>query len=252
VASVESALDRADVDRWLADFLARLQASFGQRLLFVALHGSWARGEPRPGSDLDVAVVVDNVASRDLAAFHNMIAEMPDARALASGIFLSVPELKALRPFERISLCYGCRVLHGTLEGIIDPPGPADLTEHIQVIASANLFHARHYLLYPHDLSKVVHKLYYPFKECSYALQSWLLLREGRFILTKDELAGCLPGADDKEVIRVARHWHELEQDRGERPLYYIELLERWSKDMLLKLQTLPAGPPRDKEGRSC
>lgn len=220
--------------------------------MFVALHGSWARGEPRPGSDLDVAVVIDSTHPRDLAAFHNMIAEMPDARALASGIFLSVPELRALRPSERISLCYGCKVLHGTLEGIIDMPGPADLTEHVQVIASANLFHARHYLLYPHDLSKVVHKLYYPFKECSYALQSWVLLCEGRFILTKDELARHLSGADDRVAITIARNWHELEADREQRPLFYVELLERWSRNMLSKLQALPVSQGGGKEGGPC
>jgi len=228
--------DREGVDRWLAGFLSRLRKEFGDRLIYVGHHGSWTRGEPRHGSDIDTTVVIDHVDSRDLAAFRNIVAEMPDARSLASGIFLSIQELKALRSFELIQFFHGCRVLHGTIDGIVGEPQPTDLREHIQVIASANLFHARHYLLYPHDWSKVVHKLYYPFKECFYALQSWVLLREGRFIPTRDELAGYLLGADDREVVRIARSWHDLEQDREERPSYYMELLERWSRNILLRL----------------
>jgi len=235
----EFLLDQAAVDQWLADFLRQLRKSFGERLVFVALHGSWARGEPRPGSDIDITVIIDHLDSQDLAAFRSVIAEMPDARSLASGVFLSISELKGLRHFEPIPFFYGCRILYGTLDGIIEMPEPADLREHVQVIASANLFHARHYMLYPHDWSKVVHKLYYPFKECFYALQSWVLLREGRFIATRGELCEYLSEADDKEVIRIAKSWHELEQDREGRPLYYIELLERWSRSMSLRLQMI-------------
>jgi len=230
----------ARVDRWLADFVRRLRDTFGERLVFVSLHGSWARAEPRPESDIDVTVVIDCVDSQDLAAFRSIVAGMPDASRVASGIFLSVPELKALRGFEPLQFFFGCRVLHGTAEGIIEKPGRADLQEHVQVIASANLFHARHYMLYPHDHGKAVHKLYYPFKECFYALQSWVLLHENRFVPTKKELIEHLAGADDRDVVRVARDWHELQQDREQRPLHYIELLERWSRNMLLRLG---AGP---------
>lgn len=229
--------DQAGVDQWLSGLLKRLRETFRERLVFVGHQGSWARGEPREDSDVDVVVIIDHLDSQDLAVFRSIIDEMPDAKSLASGIFLSISDLKALRRFESISLFYGCRILHGTLDGIIKRPGLDDLREHIQVIGSANLFHARHYLLYPHDWSQVVHKLYYPFKECFYALQSWILLCEGRFIATKGELFDHLSEPDDKAVIQVAKEWRTLRQDRENHPLYYIELLERWSRNMLSRLQ---------------
>ncbi|MFU8796259.1 MAG: hypothetical protein ACNA7X_03050 [Dehalococcoidia bacterium] len=233
------------VDGWLTEFVSRLSVALGERLTFVGLHGSWARAEPREGSDIDVAVVIDRVDLQDLATFRTIVAEMPDAGRVASGIFRSVPELKALHGFEPIPFFYGCRVLHGTVEGIIERPEPPDVREHIQVTASASLFHARHYLLYPHDWSKAVHKLYYPFKQCFYALQSWVLLCEGRFVPTKDGIIEQLTDADDREVVRIARDWHELQQDREQQPLYYIELLERWSRNMLLRLQVDPDNSAR-------
>jgi len=235
----------ARVDGWLTELVGRLRSAFGERLAFVGLHGSWARAEPREESDIDVGVVIDRVDTEDLTTFRAIIADMPDARRVASGIFVSVPELQALRGFEPIQFFYGCNVLHGTLEGIIERPGRVDIREHIQVTASANMFHARHYLLYPHDWSKAVHKLYYPFKQCFYALQSWILLCEGRFVPTKDGIIEQLTDADDREVVRVARDWHELQQDREQQPLCYIELLERWSRNMLLKLRADPVDPTR-------
>ncbi len=107
----------------------------------------------------------------------------------------------------------------------------------IRLKASDNLFTTRHYLLYSHELNKVVHRLNYPFKYSFYALQSWVLLRDGKFVARKDELLDVLPDNDDREVVRVARDWRGSEKDRETRPSYYIQLLERQSRNMLLRIQ---------------
>ena len=41
-----------------------LEPIYGPRLRGLRLYGSWARGEGRSDSDVDIAVVLDNVASR--------------------------------------------------------------------------------------------------------------------------------------------------------------------------------------------
>jgi predicted nucleotidyltransferase len=50
-----------DVRDALAAYARRLAARFGSRLRFVLLFGSWARGEAREDSDVDVAVVVEEL-----------------------------------------------------------------------------------------------------------------------------------------------------------------------------------------------
>ncbi len=136
-----------------------------------------------------------------------------------------------------VQLFYGCKILYGALDGIIEKPTSIDLIDSIKAFASANLHHARHYLLYPHGLSKVVHNLKYPFKNCFYALQYWILLNENRYIARKTDLLEVLKDVEDREAVLVARDWLELEEDRTKRPLYYINLLEKWSRSMLLKIQ---------------
>lgn len=230
-------LKQSEVDQWLADFLKRLRKRFGERLLFVSLQGSWARGEAGTTSDIDTIVVLDLIDSQDLTAFREIIDAMPDAKRTASGLLFSVSEIQTWPRFKLIQLFYGCKTLHGTLTGIVEKPRSIDFMEDIRIKASSNLFQARHYLLYPHDRSKVVHKLYYPFKFCFYALQSWILLRDGKYIARKDELLDSLSDPDDREVIQVTRDWKQLGQEFEKRPMYYMELLERWSRNMLARLQ---------------
>lgn len=45
---------RGDIDR----FVAEVEREFGDRLDRVVLYGSYARDEPVPGSDVDVAIMV--------------------------------------------------------------------------------------------------------------------------------------------------------------------------------------------------
>jgi predicted nucleotidyltransferase len=48
----------------LAAYRERLEVRFGARLRFARVFGSWARGDAGPSSDIDVAVVVEEL-SRD-------------------------------------------------------------------------------------------------------------------------------------------------------------------------------------------
>jgi predicted nucleotidyltransferase len=231
-------LSQFEVDQWLADFLAKLKERFSKRLVFVAHHGSWGRGEAREESDIDCMVVVDHIDDADLAAFRDIVSSMPDAEKLGSGILMSVSELKQTPRSYLVQFFHGRKVLYGSIEGIIEPPTSEDLIGDIRIKADDNLHAARHYLLFPHDLPVVVHKLKYHFKNCFYALQSWHLLTQGKFIATKNETLERLEDPHDKEVVRVARDWFKLTDDLTARSRYYIELLERWSRGMFRKLET--------------
>lgn len=54
---------RAEVDAILGELRRALEGIYGDRLCGLYLFGSYARGDARPGSDLDVLVVLDRVDS---------------------------------------------------------------------------------------------------------------------------------------------------------------------------------------------
>ena len=70
-------------------------------------------------------------------------------------------------------------------------------------------------------------------------MQSWMLWTTGRYYARKDDLLTDLSDPDDKQIIRVAKDWHELSDDRAYRPMYYIQLLERWCRKMLARITDL-------------
>ncbi len=230
-------MNQIQVDDWLSIFVKKLQKIFKSRLIFVGHTGSWARGEAKQESDIDTVVVLDYIDAEDLKEFRNIIKRMPDAGTYASGVLLSISELKALPRYDLMQFFYGCKILYGTVTGIIKRPSRKDMLDWIRVIAAENLHSARHYFLYPHNLRKVVHNLKYPFKNCFYALQTWILVENNKYIARKNDILKFLKDPDDKKVVIVAMDWKELENDRTKRPLYYIKLLERWSRRMLLRLE---------------
>ena len=229
-------LDQSQVQRWLRTFLEELKEEFGERLVFVGHHGSWARGEARPDSDIDVFVILDRIGTPDLEAYRDLIYRLSDEQYVATTFLGSLDELKVWPRHEQIQCFYGSQVLHGRLEDLVDKPTNNDFIEDIRIKAATNLHHARHYLLHPHDLKTVVHKLYYPFKECFYAMQSWMLLTTGKYYARKEEMIAAVEDRDDREVIRVTKDWPESSEDRTQRPIYYIQLLERWSRAMLSRI----------------
>jgi ADP-ribose pyrophosphatase YjhB (NUDIX family) len=229
-------LDQSAVDSWLGDFVSRLRDAFADRLVFVGHHGSWARGEAGGESDIDTIVILDRIEPHDLATYRSVVHSMPGGGRDASGLVNSASEMRSRPRSELLQYFYGCQVLHGSLDGVVECPSAADLIEDARRKASNNLLTARHYLLYPHDLAQKVHGLHYPFKECVYTLQAWMLAQSGRFLPRKEDLLAELADADDRSVVAVARDWRETREDREARPRYYVELLERWSRQMLLRL----------------
>jgi hypothetical protein len=229
-------LDQEIVETWLDEFVRRLREVFGERLRFVGHHGSWARGEAAPESDIDTMVILDRIEPPDLVGFRAVIESMPDGGKAASGLLTSVPEMRALPRSGLMQYFWGCKVLHGSMEGIVERPTERDLLEDVRAKASTHLLNARHYLLFPHDLSQKVHNLRYPFKECAYALQQWVLVQSGEFVARKDDLLRVLDEEMDRAVVEVVRAWRQSEQDRTARPAYYLELLEKWCRSMLSRL----------------
>ena len=81
------------IDTWIGELADRLTAAFGDRLVFVGIQGSWARGEARASSDIDAVVVIDGLASEDIELYREVVSGMPRSE-LACG-FLGSPEVLA-------------------------------------------------------------------------------------------------------------------------------------------------------------
>ena len=52
-----------DITAWINGFLKALHDTFGNRVWFVGLQGSYGRGEATETSDIDVVVILDELSA---------------------------------------------------------------------------------------------------------------------------------------------------------------------------------------------
>ena len=77
----------------LRELKRRLSLRMGERLKDVRLYGSWARGEPRVGSDIDVLVVVQDLTEDD----RHLVFEVDAQLLVESGVAFSVHVMSTQR-----------------------------------------------------------------------------------------------------------------------------------------------------------
>jgi hypothetical protein len=230
-------LDQSQVDAWLGDFVTKVRDRFEDRLIFVGHIGSWARGEPNPESDIDCLVVLDRVNENDISTLRNIFQGMSDGEFKAGGILVSCEELDQTPAFHLVQLFYhGCKALYGSIEGQLTAPSVEDYITDVRLKACDNLHTARHHLLFSRDLSESLLGLKFNFYNCFFALQNWLLATQGKYIARKSDMLDYLDDPDDAEVVRVARDWYKLSDELTAHAQRYVELLERWGRKMLKKL----------------
>lgn len=66
-----------------AEARRELNKIYGTRLRGIRLYGSWARGEGREDSDVDIAVILDSITSRQ--AEHQRLSELQASLSLKHG-----------------------------------------------------------------------------------------------------------------------------------------------------------------------
>lgn len=64
-------------DRWLENFTEKINNSFPERIVFIGIQGSYARGEASENSDIDVVVIFDTLSYPDIKRYDEVISTMP-------------------------------------------------------------------------------------------------------------------------------------------------------------------------------
>ena len=88
-----------DIIKWTDEFMKALQNTFGERIWFVGLQGSYARGEATESSDIDIMVVIDALSVNDLTAYRTIIESM-DYFDRSCGFICSKTDLENWNPLE--------------------------------------------------------------------------------------------------------------------------------------------------------
>ena len=182
---------------YMRSLLGSLLAAFGERLLYLGLQGSYARGEAGPGSDLDIVAVLDALQIEDLDVYK---AAVPPTATPSCGFLCGKAELLGWNPLELFHLSQETEDYYGQLAPLLPPFCRADIVNSVK-LAAGNLYHGlcHAYLHEPPDALEAGLGAWY--KAACYILQDVHYLQTGNFIRAHGELCGHLEAGQGKMVL---------------------------------------------------
>ena len=186
-----------DVSAWTDLFLRALAETFGERVWFAGLQGSYGRGEATETSDIDMVVILDELSLEDIQVYHSMLDRLPH-RELICGFLSGKQEILSWDPADLFQLYYDTKPLKGNLDelkGLLDDT----VVNRAIKLGACNLYHGCvHNMLY--DKSEDILKGLY--KTASFVVQAICFLQTGCYFSRHiDLLSAASP--DERMIVHT-------------------------------------------------
>ena len=107
-----------DINSWCELFAGKVQKTFGEKLLFIGLQGSYKREEANDDSDIDMVVILKNLTITDLDKYKSIINSMPN-KEKACGFIGGENEVRNSTKSELFHLLYDTKAVYKSLENIV-------------------------------------------------------------------------------------------------------------------------------------
>ena len=180
-----------DMAAWLETYQALVLDLFGDRVKFLGLQGSRARGEAGPNSDIDVVLVLDRLEPEDLEIYRQGLDSLPE-RALVCGFCSGAEELARWERGDRFQFWYDTVPILGRLEDLFPAPDRADAAQAALAGACALYHLCVHNALHGRDASVLAGAA----KSARFALQAAHFARTGAYLRQRADLDDRLTGVD--------------------------------------------------------
>ena len=172
-----------DISTWINTFLKTLNETFGDRVWFVGLQGSYGRGEATETSDIDLVVILDELGVADIQAYHAMLDTLPH-RELICGFLSGKNELLHWEPSDLFQFYYDTKPIKGTLDALL-PLLDSEAVNRAIKIGACNIFHGCvHNMLY--EKSEDILKGLY--KAASFVVQAIVFKQTGAYVIHQKDL----------------------------------------------------------------
>ena len=168
---------------WTNTFLSALNDQFGDRVWFVGLQGSFARGEATENSDIDVVVILDELSAMDVQNYNKMLNTLPH-RELICGFLSGKDDIMNWEPSDLFQFCHDTTPIKGSLDEVMAVVDENAINRAIK-IGACNIFHGCvHNML--HEKSEDILRCLY--KSASFVVQAIVFKQTGNYIKHQEEL----------------------------------------------------------------
>ena len=183
-----------DINIWTDKFLLSLDETFPERVWFVGLQGSYARGEATDKSDIDMVVILDELSADDIKIYNSMLDTLPH-RELICGFLSGKDEILGWEPADLFQFYYDTKPIKGSLDELLKKID-SDAVDRAIKTSACNIYHGCvHNMLY--DKSEDILRGLY--KGASFTLQAIAFRDTGKYISYQRDLLTVL--SDEDKVI---------------------------------------------------
>ncbi len=189
-----------NIDNYLEELISRCKESFGGRLVYAGLQGSYLRGEATDNSDIDVMIVIDGFSVEDMKTYRAILKEIGWYEK-SCGFICGKEELTNWNPLEALQLKYTTKDLFGKLENLLPLATRQDEVNYVK-ISLGNFYHEICHRYIHAGEEKSRDKLRASCKQLCFVIQNLHYLESGNFLLKKSDLKAAV-SAQDREMLCI-------------------------------------------------
>ena len=172
-----------DIDSWLNQFNIKITDVFKNRVEFIGIQGSYARGEANENSDIDVVLILNKLTANDLKIYDETISQLP-YRNLICGFVSGKEELQNWDPTDMFQFYFDTVPIQGNLDWLSSyiNCGTAKTAARI---GACNIYHSCvHNIVHEKDIN-ILKSLY---KSAVFTIQALYYYKNQTYIHKKDKL----------------------------------------------------------------
>ena len=185
------------ITTWMEHFLTALHKTFGDRISFIGLQGSYARGEASDTSDIDVVVILDSVSAADLKYYRAMLDPLPH-RDRICGFFSGKQELLNWEPSDLFQFYYDTIPVEGSLDDLLERITPNAVDRAVK-IGACNIYHACVHNMLHEKNEELLKGLY---KSATFTIQAICFRQTGCYVRHLTELLDKV-SLEEQNIIRT-------------------------------------------------
>ena len=186
-----------DITAWMNDFLQKLNDTFGNRVWFVGLQGSYGRGEATETSDIDIVVILDRLSASDIQAYNVTLDSLPH-RELLCGFLSGKNEILNWEPSDLFQFYYDTTPIKGSLDELLTVIDEDAVGRAIK-IGACNIYHGCVHNMLHEKSDDILRGLY---KSASFVVQAIVFQQTGKYIKYQKELLS-VTFSDEQAIVNT-------------------------------------------------
>ena len=186
-----------EITDWTNTFLSALNDQFGDRVWFVGLQGSFARGEATENSDIDMVVILDELSAMDIQNYNKMLNTLPH-RELICGFLSGKDDIMNWEPSDLFQFYHDTTPIKGSLDEVLTVVDENAVNRAIK-IGVCNIFHGCVHNMLHEKSEDILRGLY---KSASFVVQAIVFKQTGNYIKHQRELL-TVANPDEQAIINT-------------------------------------------------